>query len=128
MKPLGPPSIPASDLFIYLLHVSITALSTQMEVKRPLKQLSITPQVPWRIGGCCHCVPCVACVFFFFYFLFHTSSVTRAQPVCIMFTWQPAVYCAAATLNARQISGHSECAEAKPWRVCDAARDSFPVL
>lgn len=41
---------------LILLHVSITALLTQIEVKWPLKQLSIAPHAPSRIGCCCDCM------------------------------------------------------------------------
>lgn len=85
--------LPASELLIYfILHVSVAALSTQMEVKRPLKQLSVAPQVPWRIGGCCHRSST------------HPGSHTQTLYVCVVFTRQrPACRAAAALVAASRV-------------------------
>lgn len=109
--------------FFFFLAVSITALSTQMEVKWPLKQLSITPQAPSRIGCCCQCVPPRG-----LFYSIHRSLHTY----CIMFALLHTIYCTAATLAQHSVAlswntGHSECAGAKrnvkPLRVSVCARD-----
>lgn len=71
----------------FLLHVSITALLTQIEVKWPLKQLSIAPHAPSRIGCCCDCMG-----FYSIHCSLHTYRI-----IFTLLLLHP-IYCSVATL------------------------------